>query len=127
MARLALVRMPHRSLLLLLLPLLCIVGSSAGDSSAASRVRLAFADEYACVGATFDEPQRMRLQCRRAPARLAECLCSPSGGGWATASSLACSCGAAAGEAGAPPLPMGAPAVGTVEAARLREPVRWRG
>jgi hypothetical protein len=112
---------------LLLLHLLCALVSSARASPAAARVRLAFADEYACVGAAFDEPQRMRLQCRRAPARLAECLCSPSGGGWATASSLACSCGAAAGVAGAPPLPLGAPAVGTVEAARLREPVRWRG
>lgn len=99
---------------------------SAGGAAPGSpaRVRLAFADEYACTGAAFDDPQRMRLQCRRAPARLADCVCAPSGVGWATTSSLACTCGAARGAAGAP-LPLGAPIIGTVEAAPLREPVRY--
>ena len=75
----------------------------------------------------MDDPQRLRLKCRRAPARTADCLCSSAPGG-AFAATLACACAAAGAgvnaSAGAP-LRSFVPGMGAIEAVGLQEPVQF--
>jgi hypothetical protein len=134
-------RLPRRLLLLLLLLLLPSLASASASEppatppavppppppSRSGRLRLAFTDEYRCTGAALDDPQRLRLKCRRAPARTADCLCSAAPGG-AFAASLACACAAAGAGANASagaPVRSFVPGMGVIEAAGLREPVRY--
>jgi hypothetical protein len=88
-----------------------------GQGGSAARFRLGFTDEFVCSGSVFDEPQRFRMKCRRAPARLADCACTPPA---ATDASLTCSCAQPLDAAGRPAALV--PAVGTVETVGLREP-----
>ena len=95
--------------------------------SRSGRLRLAFTDEYRCTGAALDDPQRLRLKCRRAPARTADCLCSAAPGG-AFAATLACACtaaGAGVNASAGAPVRSFVPGMGVIEAVGLREPVRY--
>jgi hypothetical protein len=62
---------------------------ASSDLAKSGHFRLGFQEEFVCTGAVFDDPQRLRMKCRKAPARLMQCLCSP--GSMAT-SRMACSC-----------------------------------
>lgn len=80
--------------------------------------RLGFSEEYVCAGTVSDEPQRMHVRCRRAPARWMSCACTP---GQLSAPRMACRCGSPTTAAGAPAALV--PAIGSIEAARgLQEP-----
>lgn len=103
------------------------MSAPAERQARSGRLRLAFTDEYRCSGAAFDDPQRMRIKCQRAPARTADCRCSFGPGG-AFAKSLSCAC--EPGPEGASATPSAAirsffPAMGTVESVGLIEPTEY--
>lgn len=66
--------------------------TSTSESTAAAvgaRYRMRFEEEYLCTGVVTDTPPHMRLKCRRAPPRVADCACSERG---ALGTQLACRC-----------------------------------